>query len=333
MVLAMMPRLGIEVPREIANHSFPQMSRNNEAFNLHQELHFFSQFIDLVEDPLIGLRLAKAYPPQAYGIYGLALLVAPDLRSVFNFGLEYGRLAYSLMNRSVEFDKKNAFYRLTPSNLKLPQKLRIFYADRDIGAAVFALESVARQSIAFDHIGLVHDGQGRKQDYIDHFGCDVKFNASSNYYAVPIDIIDEPLPFHQPDTFELCRAQSALQLSKLAGEHDIIGQIRQEFQTRPGYLHDFPSIAAQLNMTERTLRRRLAKMGTSYHDIQQEIRFETSKGYLLNSSLRLKEIAELVGYNDATAFCYAFKQWSGGLSPGQFRLQNSDQQHDIHVWL
>jgi AraC-like DNA-binding protein len=321
MVLAMLPRLNIPVPEELLDFSVPQMSKNNEAFNLHQELHFFDRLIDLVGDPLLGLHLAKAYPPQAYGIYGLALQVAPDLRSVFQFGLEYGQLAYSLMNRSVAFDKHHAFYRLTPSNLKLSKKLRTFYSDRDIGAAVYALESIVRDAITFDHIALTHDGQGRKQEYMDYFGCDIKFNASSNYYAIPIESIDQPLPFSQPEIFELCRSQSALQLSKLAGENDLIGQVRQEFHKRPGYLHDFASIATQLNMTERTLRRRLAKLGTSYHDIQQEIRFETSRDYLLNSALRLQEIAELVGYNDATAFCYAFKKWSGGLSPRQFRQQ------------
>jgi AraC-like DNA-binding protein len=325
MVLAMMPRLGIVVPEELLNHPVPQLAASNEAFKLHQELHFFDRLIDLIGDPLIGLRLAKAYPPQAYGIYGLTQLVAPDLRAIFELSPEHGRLSYTLMKQSVEFGKKNVFCRLTPSNLKLSQKLQTFYADRDIGAAVYALNSIARKNLNFDHIALMHDGQGRKQDYIDHFGCDVKFNAASNYYALPIEVIDEPLPFSQPETFQLCRAQSTLQFSKLTGEDDLVNHVRQEFQKLPGYLHDFPSIAAELNMTERTLRRRLAKLGTSYNDIQQEIRFEASKEYLLNSSLLLKEIAELIGYNDAATFCYAFKQWSGGLSPRQFTLQNGNQ--------
>jgi len=82
MALAMMPRLGIEVPEELADYTTPQISKNNEAFNLHQELHFFERLINLVGDPLLGLHLAKAYPPQAYGIYGLALQVAPDLLSM-----------------------------------------------------------------------------------------------------------------------------------------------------------------------------------------------------------------------------------------------------------
>jgi len=321
--LAMMPRMGIEVPEELADYSFSQIAENNDAFNLHQELNFYRQLIDFVDDPLLGLHLAKAYPPQAYGMYGLALLVAPDIRTFFNFGMEYGRLAYSLMNPSISFDEKNAYCELTPSNLKLPKKLQIFYSDRDIAASVFGLESVTRQAITFDHVGVVHDGQNRKQDYMDFFGCDIKFNASSNYAAVPIEILDDPLPFSQPETFELCRNHSATELSQLAGNSDVIGQVLQELQKRPGYLHDFPSIAAQLNTTERTLRRRLSERGTSYHDLQKEVRFQTSKDYLLNSSLLLKEIAELVGYNDAATFCCAFKQWSGGLSPRQFALQMS----------
>jgi len=327
MVLAMMPKLGIDVPEELTGHAILRQKIDSKAFNLHQELNFFGNLVELVKDPLVGLKLAKVYPPQAYGIYGMALMVAPDLRSVLNFGLKYGRLAYSLSSRSFEVDGQLAFYGLSPSNLNLPKKLRVFYADRDLSAAVYAAETIVQSTVPFDHVGLVHDGQGRRQDYINHFGCDVKFNASSNFYAVPADIIDFPLPYSQPETFEICRENCAALLSKLAGENDIIGRIRHEFRMRPGYLHDFPSIAAHLNMTERTLRRRLKDMGTSYQQLQREIRYEVAKDYLTNSQLMVKEISELVGYSDAATFCSAFKQWSNGLSPRQFVQDIKKQSH------
>ena len=322
MVLAMMPHLGIEIPKDLKEHAIPKMDIESNAFNLHRELNFFGALVDALDDPLIGLRLGRVYHLQSYGMYGLAILVAPDMRTVFHFIVEYSKLTYSLMNFSFDVGDKIALYQLTPSNLKLPQKLRIFYADRDISASVFAFETLTRQPLPYDHIGLVHDGQGRKQDYIDYFGCDIRFNATSNYCAVPVDILDAPLPFGQPDAFEKCKADCMKLMSQLVGGNDIIGQIRQEFDLRPGYLHDFQSIAAQLSMSERTLRRRLAELGTSYQEIQRDIRFQKSKEYLQNSSLMLQEIAELVGYTDAGTFCNAFKRWSGGMPPKQYRQQS-----------
>lgn len=321
MVLSMMPRLDMDVPKELSEHSMPRMDMHSDAFNLHLELNFFGRLIDLMDDPLIGLRLAKAYHPESYGMYGLAILVAPDLRTVLNFIVDYGRLTYSLMNFSLTEGNQLSYYRLTPSNLKLPTKIRNFYADRDIGASVLAFETLMKRPLVYDHIGLVHNGQGHMQKYEDYFGCEVRFNQNSNYCAIPTATLSETAPLGQADTYETCRSHCDILLSQLAGENDIIGQIRQEFQLRPGYLHDFPSIAAQLNMSERTLRRRLADLGTSYQDILREIRFQKSREYLQNSTLLLKEIAELVGYNDAGTFCNAFKSWSGGMSPKQYRMK------------
>ena len=290
MVLAMMPHLNMDVPSELSNHAISKMFTNSEAFNLHREMHFFSRLIDLMDDPLIGLRLGEAYHLESYGMYGLALRVAPDLRTVFNFIAEYFPLTYSLMNFSLETDRNTAYYQINPSNLKLSDKLHSFYADRDISASVFAFESLTRTPIAYDRIGLVHDGRGRKQDYIDYFGCDVEFGASTNYCALPVETIDRPLPLGQPDVFDKCKTHCDSQLWLLSGENDIVGRIRQEIDMRPGYLPDFRSIAAQLNMSERTLRRRLEDLGTSYKEIQREIRYQKSREYLLNSSMMLKEI-------------------------------------------
>lgn len=322
MVLAMMPKIQLEIPNELLAVNILDESVNSTAFNLHHELNFFNRLIDVMEDPLIGLRIAKIYHPEAYGIVGLAILTAPTLRTIFELLSSFGKLTYSLLNLSFEETDEVGIFNLTPINLKLSNKLRIFYADRDTGAAVHALDTVMRAPISYEYIELVHDGQGRQQDYIDYFGCDVYFNSSTNCCAVARDLLDYPLPLGQPEAYEFCLAECQSQLSQLARENDIIGQIRQEFSLRPGYLLDFSSMAAQLNMSERTLRRRLAELNTSYHSIQSELRYQISKDYLLNSSLMLKEIAELLGYSDPSTFTNAFKRWTCGISPRQFRQAN-----------
>ena len=81
----------------------------------------------------------------------------------------------------------------------------------------------------------------------------------------------------------------------------------------------FAEIAAELHMSERTLRRRLEKSQTSYSRILDELREELAAGYVLESGRTTENIAERLGYSDAANFRHAFKRWTGQ-PPTAFRV-------------
>jgi AraC-like DNA-binding protein len=77
-------------------------------------------------------------------------------------------------------------------------------------------------------------------------------------------------------------------------------------------------LARSFHMDERTLRRRLAREGTSYRAIVDEARRVLAIDLIRFSDLSIERIAEQTGYNDAAAFSAAFKRWQGE-SPGRYR--------------
>ena len=78
-------------------------------------------------------------------------------------------------------------------------------------------------------------------------------------------------------------------------------------------------VAAELNMTARTLQRRLIKDGFRYQILLENVRRETAQEYLLQPLLGLEEIAYLLGYEESNSFHRAFQQWTG-LPPGRWRM-------------
>lgn len=84
----------------------------------------------------------------------------------------------------------------------------------------------------------------------------------------------------------------------------------------------FAEIAAELHMSERTLRRRLEKSQTSYSRILDELREELAAGYVLEPGHTTENIAERLGYSDAANFRHAFKRWTGQ-APTAFRVERS----------
>ena len=75
-------------------------------------------------------------------------------------------------------------------------------------------------------------------------------------------------------------------------------------------------IAARLAMSRQTLARHLAKLGSSFAVLRDEIRRDYSVA-LLARGRRVAEVADVLGYSEPSAFVRAFKSWTG-TSPGHY---------------
>jgi two-component system cell cycle response regulator CtrA len=78
-------------------------------------------------------------------------------------------------------------------------------------------------------------------------------------------------------------------------------------------------IARQLDMSVRSLTRRLAEEGTTFGEILDGLRNRLALRYLEDQRMSLQQIAWLLGYSEPTAFNHAFKRWFG-TSPGRAAL-------------
>jgi AraC-like DNA-binding protein len=78
------------------------------------------------------------------------------------------------------------------------------------------------------------------------------------------------------------------------------------------------SVAAELNMSRRTLQRRLKNRDTNFQQLVQGVKSSLARRYLQDKSLSIIEIAFLLGYGDPSSFSAAFKSWSG-LTPTEYR--------------
>jgi AraC-like DNA-binding protein len=99
------------------------------------------------------------------------------------------------------------------------------------------------------------------------------------------------------------------------------GRVR-ELLVRRGGLTDQDNIAAELNISARSLRRRLAEEGTSFRELTLETT-GTLAEELLRSGCTVDAVAHRLGYASISAFSAAFRTWSGR-TPGQFAR---DQQY------
>ena len=86
-------------------------------------------------------------------------------------------------------------------------------------------------------------------------------------------------------------------------------------------LPSFGEIVAVLGSSEATVRRQLARGGTSYRQVRESCRRELALHLLRRTGMSIEEIAGRLDYCDSDAFRQAFRLWTGH-SPTAYRQSN-----------
>ena len=80
-------------------------------------------------------------------------------------------------------------------------------------------------------------------------------------------------------------------------------------------------VAAALQVSQRTLSRRLAGEGTSFRGLRDAAKRDFAVDRLVKSRQPIDQIASLAGFANTAAFHRAFKAWTGS-TPGTYRRQS-----------
>ncbi|HEX7322720.1 MAG TPA: AraC family transcriptional regulator ligand-binding domain-containing protein [Mycobacterium sp.] len=85
-------------------------------------------------------------------------------------------------------------------------------------------------------------------------------------------------------------------------------------------------VATHLNVSSRSLQRRLAAERDSFQDVLDRTRERLARYYLTSTELSDTEIAFLIGYEELTSFHRAFRSWTGH-TPGAVRSGSESVVH------
>ena len=291
--------------------STESLKRSNKTVTLKQETVFYRNLLRLTGDPCLGVRIGQTYLPQHYGLFGYALVSATSARQALTVATEFGHhLTFTWFQMSFVTDDGVASFEFR-DRLLMDSDVRAMYFDRDCAAFCIAANEVLRQPVPLKCIQLPHEGHGRRQAYEQYFGCPVSFGH--DHAAIRFDkaILDVPLPFRDTEASAQLAQQCRLQLSKLTKREGLADEVRDQLMGSPGHFPGIEWVAGRLNVSARTMRRRLSEENTSYQAILDEVRFNLAQEYLLGTALPLQEIAQLVGFTEAGNFTHAFKRWAG----------------------
>ena len=134
---------------------------------------------------------------------------------------------------------------------------------------------------------------------------------------------DLPLITRSESLWETLEPDFVEQLEERMGQATLSGRVKRALtESLPGGSTSVDDMARRLNVSKRSLQRRLSDEGTSFQELLNEARFEMAKRYLKDSALSLPEISYLLGFRETSSFFRAFHGWTG-TTPGEYRAANS----------
>lgn len=77
-------------------------------------------------------------------------------------------------------------------------------------------------------------------------------------------------------------------------------------------------IAEELNLSKRTLQRRLQQQSVNFAELRDQVRYHYAIDYLVTNRKSIDSISAALDFSDRTSFTNAFKRWTG-MSPSTFR--------------
>lgn len=274
-------------------------------------------------DPHFAFRAGLRYHATAYGAYGFAILSSTDFRQAIRFALEYHQLASPLVEVAFEEAGRDAAWTLwVARDLRIDAALASFLIEMQVGIHLSLHRDAMGPHFSPREIEFAHAPRASPGTYVPLYPCPVHFGRPRNRFIFDASWLDKEPPQGNKLTYAAVLAWCDVHLRQAVLNTGVSGRVRRILLANLFRPLKLESVASQLNLSARTLRRKLAEHRTSFRAIEDELRREVAVRLLDETVLTHEEIAESLGYSNAANFRHAFRRWTGK-SPGRFRHSGS----------
>lgn len=161
----------------------------------------------------------------------------------------------------------------------------------------------------------------------DYFGCAIRYDAPRDLLVLKADDLDRPFPGHNPELINILTPALSSALDELQSQSSIREQAKRVMKRRlASGRPEVSAIAADLGLSERTLQRRITEEGATFRELLMEARKEMGRQLLSDANADIDEVACLLGYQDASSFYRAFRDWEG-ITPSRWRESRAAPMH------
>lgn len=272
-------------------------------------------------DTLLGLHLGESTTPAIMGLIGHLMQSSPNLKVAFERLCDYGRLATDMFTYSWTKQGEHVVLQFQPAvvwmNVSKDSARQAVEQAMAGTLNVFAL--LTGQKIYPVQVQFEFPKPKNLSEYDRIFQSAIQFSADSNQLIIRDANMNLPVIGYDVSLFALFDELIQERVNTLTDKKSFQDLVKNILLTE--FKVQIPSveiIASRLSMTPRTFQRKLLEEGTTYRKLSGSVRKELAIQLIKKSKHKREEIAQMLGYSDASAFRRAFKQWTDS-NPSEVR--------------
>ncbi|RDI98640.1 AraC family transcriptional regulator [Dyella solisilvae] len=267
----------------------------------------------------LGLAVGQGETLGSFGLLGLAMMTSATFGEAMRVGIVHHRVSGSLMDVSFEeIGPREVALAAWPRFNDAP--LLPFLCEELFGSAMAIARELLGSPFRLNRLEVTYPRPAYADAYADYFQCELVFGARYNRVILDVQWLQQPLPAHNPLTAQQALALCNQQYDANGAQPEIVASVERLLRSHLRQQPRLPDVARMLNMSERSLRRRLAEGGRIFREIHDRVRAERALELLHGGTLSVAEIGQEIGFSDPREFRRAFKRWTG-MPPRSARQQ------------
>ncbi len=266
----------------------------------------------LSNDPLFGLHFGESLQLAALGVVGEIIKSSATVREAVAQAAALASFVTDLFTMEVEETKALFTISYKPRPSEQSDFTRKQMTDAIMVFTVHELDGLLLTKVKPDRVLISFDEKDRAE-FERVLRCSPTKKKSEYALSFSKHYLDQPI----------ITANYELQKTLLQKVHDTAAPTLQGSATwkdkvfhyimSHGYLNilSLDEVAANFNMSARTLQRKLQDEGVSFQQVADAVRKSLAIHYMQSGNYQIKEISIMLGYNELSAFSRAFKRWTG----------------------
>lgn len=275
-------------------------------------------------NPAFGLYLGNVARFDTLDLVGSLIATSGSIREALLEFQRFRELVHPFMDFRLEERNNETAVIYSPIN-PIPLMMKPLYSEMFLAGIYKIAASLTEKGFDLVRAEFAHPAPEYKHLYANVFNTNIAFNQTHSALIFNTTTMDAPLLGAYPPLHKNLRIQAEKQLANLHSNKSLEKQVTCYLLENIGQgMLSMEEVAQKLNITTRTLQRRLKKENTSYIMLRERVRFDLAKQYLEDPAITMDEIATYLGFSEPTNFYHAFKRWAG-ISPGEYRKRMNFQ--------
>jgi AraC-like DNA-binding protein len=268
----------------------------------------------LTGEPGLGYYLGLQTRATLYGYLGFAALSAASLGDALSLAVQYAPIFSTALAIDLKVGGGVACIRLE-ERADLGSVRDIVLINMTLGLREMGRALTGRQLDGCADLAISEpDYQAR----FAHLVPNVRFGQPANRIVFDATAVDLPVVMADPIALRLAQHQCECELDRLGFDARLAARVRRLIAGDEGVRLSMEQVAGCLDMSPRTLRRRLVEQGVSFAALVDHERRNRALDLLRSSRLSIQDIAIRLEYRTASSFVRAFHRWTGE-TPATYR--------------